>query len=219
MSEKKSISKEDMRLYAVTDRTWLQGRSLAEVVEEALQGGVTFLQLREKTLTEEMFLQEARIIKEIAAKYHVPFVINDNVGIAKAVDADGVHVGQGDMELMEARRILGPDKIIGVSAHNVQEAVLAEQNGADYLGVGAFHDTSTKKDTHVVTKETYRAIREAVSIPIVAIGGISRGNIRELEGYGVDGAAVVSAVFASENIRDACRELRSCILEIAACEK
>ena len=164
-------------------------------------------------------MQEARIIKEIAAKYHVPFVINDNVGIAKAVDADGVHVGQGDMELMEARRILGPDKIIGVSAHNVQEAVLAEQNGADYLGVGAFHDTSTKKDTHVVTKETYRAIREAVSIPIVAIGGISRGNIRELEGYGVDGAAVVSAVFASENIRDACRELRSCILEIAACEK
>lgn len=214
MNKKKEISKEDMRLYAVTDRTWLQGRSLAEVVEEALRGGVTFLQLREKTLTEEAFLQEAKVIKEIAAKYHVPFVINDNVDIAKAVDADGVHVGQSDMELMEARRILGPDKIIGVSAHNVQEAVQAEQNGADYLGVGAFHDTSTKKDTHVVTKETYQAIREAVSIPIVAIGGISLGNIRELEGYGVDGAAVVSAVFASEHIEESCRELRQQVEKI-----
>ncbi len=202
------IKKEDMRLYAVTDRTWLHGRTLAEVVEEALRSGVTFLQLREKTLTEEEFLKEAGVIKEIAAKYHVPFVINDNVDIAKAVDADGVHVGQSDMELREARRILGPDKIIGVSAHNVQEAVQAEKNGADYLGVGAFHDTSTKADTNVVSKETYRAIREAVSIPIVAIGGISLENIRELEGYGVDGAAVVSAVFASENIGEACRKLR-----------
>lgn len=201
------IEKEDMRLYAVTDRAWLNGRPLAEAVEEALRGGVTFLQLREKTLTREEFLAEAKEIKKLAARYHVPFVINDSVEIARAVDADGVHVGQGDMELKEARKILGPDKIIGVSAHNVQEAVLAEQNGADYLGVGAFHDTSTKKDTNVVAKETYQAIRQAVSIPIVAIGGISRQNVKELEGYGVDGAAVVSAIFASEHVEEASREL------------
>lgn len=208
------IKKEDMRLYAVTDRTWLGERTLSEVVEEALQGGVTFLQLREKMLSDEEFLEEAEKIKKIAGKYHVPFIINDRVDIAKAVNADGVHVGQSDMELKEARRILGPDKIIGVSAHNVEEAVLAEKNGADYLGVGAFHDTSTKKDTHVVTRETYQAIRSAVSIPMVAIGGISMKNIRELEGYGVDGAAVVSAVFASENVREDCRILRAEIEEI-----
>lgn len=214
MDEKKKVSKENMRLYAVTDRTWLRGRSLAEVVEEALQGGVTFLQLREKTLSEEEFRKEAETLKELTAIYHVPFVINDNVEIAKAVDADGVHVGQSDMELREARRILGPDKIIGVSAHNVEEAVRAEQNGADYLGVGAFHDTSTKRDTHVVAKETYQAIREAVSIPIVAIGGISSENISELEGYGVDGAAVVSAIFASGDIGKTCGELLARIRKI-----
>ena len=201
-------TKEDMRLYAVTDRSWLGDKTLVEAVEEACRGGITFLQLREKDLNPEDFMEEARVLKKVAQKYQIPFVINDNVAIAKEVDADGVHVGQSDMELKKAREILGPDKIIGVSAHNVEEAVLAEKNGADYLGVGAFHATGTKEEAKVVDRETYQAIRSAVSIPVVAIGGISLENIGELKGYGVDGVALVSAIFASRDIEAACRCLR-----------
>ena len=202
------VTKEDMRLYAVTDRSWLGDKTLVEAVEEACRGGITFLQLREKDLNPEDFMEEARVLKKVAQKYQIPFVINDNVAIAKEVDADGVHVGQSDMELKKAREILGPDKIIGVSAHNVEEAVLAEKNGADYLGVGAFHATGTKEEEKVVDRETYQAIRSAVSIPVVAIGGISLENIGELKGYGVDGVALVSAIFASRDIEAACRCLR-----------
>ena len=160
--------KEDMVLYAITDRHWLNGESLYQQVEKALQGGVTFLQLREKNLDKELFMKEAREIKELCRKYKVPFIINDNVEIAKAIDADGVHVGQSDMEAGDVRKILGADKIIGVSAKTVEQALLAEKHGADYLGVGAVFSTSTKTDATGVSHETLRDICQAIKIPVVA---------------------------------------------------
>ena len=172
--------KEDMVLYAITDRHWLNGESLYQQVEKALQGGVTFLQLREKKLDKELFMKEAREIKELCRKYKVPFIINDNVEIAKAIDADGVHVGQSDMEAGDVRKRLGADKIIGVSAKTVEQALLAEKHGADYLGVGAVFSTSTKTDATGVSHETLRDICQAIKIPVVAIGGITKDNVNEL---------------------------------------
>ncbi len=168
------LDKKDLLLYAVTDRHWLNGRSLYEVVKESLDGGATFIQLREKTLDEASFLDEARQIKKLCEEYKVPFVINDNVEIAMAIDADGVHVGQSDMEAGNVREKLGPDKIIGVSAQTVEQAVLAEKRGADYLGVGAVFPTSSKDDASDVSFEILKEICEAVSIPVIAIGGISK---------------------------------------------
>ena len=164
--------KKDLLLYAVTDRHWLNGRTLYSQVEEALKGGATFIQLREKELDEEHFLEEAKEIKELCRRYQVPFVINDNVEIALAVDADGVHVGQSDMEAGDVRAKLGPDKMIGVSAQTVEQAVMAEQNGADYLGVGAVFPTGSKADALEVSHDTLIAICKAVKIPVIAIGGI-----------------------------------------------
>ena len=189
-----------MRLYAVTDRMWLNGRRLCEVVEEALKGGATMLQLREKELSSEEFLREAKEIKKVCEKYQVPFIINDNVEVAAACNADGVHVGQEDMAAGNARAILGSDKIIGVSAHTVEEAVLAEKNGADYLGVGAAFQTGTKKDAGNISHETIKQICEAVNIPVIAIGGITHDNVMELAGSGICGIAVVSAIFAAEDL-------------------
>lgn len=200
--------KEDMVLYAITDRHWLNGESLYQQVEKALQGGVTFLQLREKKLDKELFMKEAREIKELCRKYKVPFIINDNVEIAKAIDADGVHVGQSDMEAGDVRKRLGADKIIGVSAKTVEQALLAEKHGADYLGVGAVFSTSTKTDATGVSHETLRDICQAVKIPVVAIGGITKDNVDELSGYGADGIAVISAIFAQENITEAAKDLK-----------
>ena len=200
--------KEDMVLYAITDRHWLNGESLYQQVEKALQGGVTFLQLREKKLDKELFMKEAREIKELCRKYKVPFIINDNVEIAKAIDADGVHVGQSDMEAGDVRKRLGADKIIGVSAKTVEQALLAEKHGADYLGVGAVFSTSTKTDATRVSHETLRDICQAVKIPVVAIGGITKDNVNELSGYGADGIAVISAIFAQENITEAAKDLK-----------
>ena len=200
--------KKDLLLYAVTDRHWLNGRTLYSQVEEALKGGATFIQLREKELDEEHFLEEAKEIKELCRRYQVPFVINDNVEIALAVDADGVHVGQSDMEAGDVRAKLGPDKIIGVSAQTVEQAVLAEQNGADYLGVGAVFPTGSKADALEVSHDTLKAICKAVKIPVIAIGGISKENILELSGSGVCGIAVISAIFAKDDIEEAARELR-----------
>lgn len=200
--------KDAMCLYAVTDSMWLNGRTLPEVVKEALEGGATFLQIREKELPYEEFLALAKEIKKITDAYHVPYVVNDEVEIAKAIDADGVHIGQSDKALTEARRILGPDKIIGVSTQTVEQAVEAEKNGADYLGVGSIFTTSTKLDADAVSMDTLRAICDAVSIPVVAIGGINRDNILDLKGTKVDGVAVVSAIFAAENIKGATAELR-----------
>ena len=196
-----------MLLYAVTDRAWAGDRTLEQQVEEALKGGITFLQLREKRLGQEEFLEEARRIKALAALYHVPFVINDNVDIAAALDADGVHVGQEDMEAGQVRKKLGPSKIIGVSAHTVEEALRAEKMGADYLGVGAVFSTSTKGDAKVLRREELKAICQAVSIPVVAIGGIKEENLGELKGSGVSGVAVVSGIFGAKDITGACKRL------------
>ena len=198
-----NCSKKDLLLYAVTDRSWLNGRTLYDQVEEALKGGATFIQLREKNLDTDSFLKEAAEIKELCARYHAPFVINDNVEIAKEINADGVHVGQEDMAAGNARAILGSDKIIGVSAHTVEEAVLAEKNGADYLGVGAAFQTGTIKQ-----------ICETVNIPVIAIGGITHDNVMELAGSGICGIAVVSAIFAAEDITKATRELKELTLKM-----
>lgn len=204
-----NCDKKDLLLYGVTDRSWLNGRTLYEQVEDALKGGATFIQLREKNLDADSFLKEAVEIKELCARYHVPFVINDNVEIAKKIDADGVHVGQHDMEAANARAILGPDKIIGVSAQTVEQAVLAEKNGADYLGVGAVFHTGTKKDANSISHETVKQICEAVHIPVIAIGGISQDNVMELQGTGICGIAVVSAIFAAKDITLATKELKT----------
>ena len=206
--------KKGLLLYAVTDRSWLNGETLYSQVEKALQGGATFIQLREKNLDQDHFMEEALELKKLCAAYHVPFVINDNVEIAAKMDADGVHVGQSDMEAGDVRAKLGPDKIIGVSAQTVEQAILAEQRGADYLGVGAMYPTGTKKDATAVTPEALSAICQAVDIPVVAIGGINKDRIEPLKGTGVDGVAVVSAVFAAEDIEKATRELKEAVREI-----
>ncbi len=200
--------KKDLILYAVTDRTWLGNMTLYEQVEEALKGGATFIQLREKELDEEAFLKEAFEIKELCRKYNVPFVINDNVDIAVKAKADGIHIGQKDMEAGYVRSIIGEDKILGVSAQTVEQALLAEKMGADYLGVGAVFTTGSKADADDVRIETLKAICEAVNIPVVAIGGIGAGNILELTGSGICGVAVISAIFASDNIGKATAELK-----------
>ena len=200
--------KNDLILYAVTDRTWLKNMTLCEQVEEALKGGATFVQLREKELDDEVFLKEAFEIKELCKRYNVPFVINDNVDIAIKVNADGVHIGQKDMEAGYVRSIIGEDKILGVSAQTVEQAILAEKMGADYLGVGAVFSTGSKADADDVSHNTLMAICDAVSIPVVAIGGIGQSNVLELAGSGICGVAVISAIFAADNIRKATAELK-----------
>ena len=195
-------------LYAVTDRQWLKGCSLESQIELALQGGCTMIQLREKSLSEDEFTAEARSVAQLCHRYNVPLIINDNVSIAKAIDADGVHVGQGDMSPTEVRRILGADKIVGVSARTIEQAVLAEQQGASYLGVGAVFGTTTKGDAKPINLETLRSICESVSIPVVAIGGITSDNILQLSKTGISGVAVVSGIFAASDIISASRHLR-----------
>ena len=208
--------KKDLLLYAVTDRSWLGNETLYRQVEKTLKGGATFIQLREKHLDDAAFLEEAVELKELCRRYHVPFVINDNVEIALKMDADGVHVGQSDMEAGNVREKLGPGKIIGVSAQTVEQAVLAEQRGADYLGVGAVFPTGSKDDADDVSHETLKAICEAVSIPVIAIGGISRNNIMELSGSGICGIAVISAIFAQPDIEAATKELRALTEEMVS---
>lgn len=202
------FAKEDLLLYAVTDRHWLKDETLENQVEKALQGGATFLQLREKSLDDDIFLAEAKEIQKLCKKYQVPFVINDNVDIALAIDADGVHVGQSDMEALDVRKRLGPDKIIGVSAQNVQQALLAQKHGADYLGVGAVFPTGSKDDAEDVSFETLKAICQAVDIPVIAIGGITKENVSKLKGSGICGIAVISAIFAQKDIKAATKELK-----------
>jgi thiamine-phosphate pyrophosphorylase len=202
------LDKKDLLLYAVTDRHWLGDRTLYEVVKESLDGGATFIQLREKNLDQEHFLEEAKELKKLCAEYKVPFVINDNVDIALEIDADGVHVGQSDMEAGDVRAKLGPDKIIGVSAQTVEQALLAEKHGADYLGVGAVFPTGSKDDAVEVSHETLKAICEAVSIPVIAIGGITVDNTSSLAGTGICGIAVISAIYGQENILEATKKLK-----------
>lgn len=208
------FDKRGLLLYAVTDRSWLNGETLYEQVEKVMKGGATFIQLREKELDEEHFREEAKEIKELCRKYQVPFVINDNVEIALTMDADGVHVGQSDMEAGDVRAKLGPDKIIGVSVQTVEQALLAEKRGADYLGVGAVFHTGSKADARDVSHETLREICKAVGIPVIAIGGIGRENVLELSGSGICGIAVISALFAQPDIQAAAEELRHLTEEI-----
>ena len=220
---------EMLRLYAVTDRAWVGKLTLPQQVEAALKGGATCVQLREKNLADSSVLAEAREISALCKQYRVPFILNDNVALAAQCGADGVHLGQEDMDPAEARRILGPDAIIGVSAHNVAEAKAAVAAGADYLGCGAMFATTTKTNVTALPKETLRAICAAVPVPVVAIGGIHKDNILQLKGSGADGVAIggiskqnllslahcgeagvalVSAIFAAEDIEKECRELR-----------
>ncbi len=201
-------------LYAVTDRTWLNGRSLCEVVRDAIIGGATFIQLREKNLGYEAFKYQAIEIKRLCNEFDVPFVINDNVMLAKEINADGVHVGQDDMRASDVRNIIGHDKILGVSVRTPEEAVIAESNGADYLGAGAVFHTGSKNDAVDITHEALREICRAVKIPVVAIGGINANNIHELSGSGIKGVAVISAIFAAENIRAAAIQLKGRALNV-----
>lgn len=199
---------DDLLLYAVTDRSWLGNHDLVDQVEETILAGTTIVQLREKELSDKDFLAEAVKVQSVCQKHNIPFIINDNLEVAIACGADGIHVGQSDLAANQVRERLGKDKIIGVSAQTVEQAILAEQMGADYLGVGAVFSTSTKLDASDVSFDTLKQICKAVSIPVVAIGGINAHNLLQLSGSGVNGVAVVSAIFAQNDISKATRELR-----------
>lgn len=201
------FNKESLNLYLVTDQSWIGDRTLHEDVEEALKNGVSFLQLREKNLDKGSFLKLAVDMKALSANYNIPFVINDDVEIALASDADGVHIGQSDMVALQAREKLGNQKILGVSVRTVEQAKEAEKMGADYLGVGAVFSTTTKLDAADVSYEELSAICSEVNIPVVAIGGINEKNIEQLKGSGVYGVAVISAILAKKNIGEATKTL------------
>lgn len=214
------FSKEEIReamlLYAISDRTWLkEGEKLTSVIEEVLRGGATFLQIREKDLEGEAFEEEAKELKNLCECYKVPFVVNDSVEIALNCDADGVHVGQSDIKGRDIRAMIGPDKILGISAGTVEEARAAQRAGADYIGVGAVFGTTTKKNARSMTLQQLQEIRNAVTIPVVAIGGIGIHNVMELQGSGVDGIAVISAIFAAENPGKATEQLLALAREMA----
>lgn len=210
------LENKTMLVYAVTDRTWLNGSTLEQQVEQAIKGGATLIQLREKELSYTTFLEQAIQLKKVTDKYHIPLIINDNVDVAKAVNAEGVHVGQKDMEADAVRQKLGENKIIGVSVQTVEQALLAQKQGADYLGVGAVFSTSTKLDASEVSFETLQKICDAVSIPVVAIGGINAQNIMQLKNSGIDGVAVVSAIFAQKDILQATKELTNLAKQIVS---
>lgn len=208
MSYTREQLRESMLLYAVTDRAWLNGRTLIDCVKQAIEGGATFVQLREKDAPREEIVELGRELLEVCRAARIPFVIDDEVEIALEIGADGVHVGQDDMACENARAILGPDAIVGVSAQTVEQAMAAQTAGADYLGVGALIPTPTKPDAVDVTTEELSAICDAVDIPVVGIGGLNARTIPTLAGSGVDGAAVVSAIFAADDCAAASRELR-----------
>lgn len=203
-----------LKLYAVTDRTWLKGQTLAFQIEEALKGGVTIVQLREKGLSTKAFVQEALAIKAITTRYNVPLIINDNVEVALLSDADGVHLGLDDMSVSKARTLLGPDKIIGASARTIERALEAESEGATYLGVGAIFGTTTKQDAKTITLDLLHSICLATAIPVVAIGGINEANLLQLKGLGISGVAVISSLFAKTNIYVAAQALSKLSQEV-----
>lgn len=208
------MNKDALSLYGITDRYWLNGRPLIHDVQLALEGGVTMIQLREKNLDEESFYREAIEIKDLCKKFHVPFIINDNVELAKKVDADGIHVGQNDMAAQDVRAIIGPDKILGVSTQTVEEAILAQKMGADYLGVGAVFPTGSKDDCWVLSHDLCREICSAVTIPVVAIGGINLENISKLSGLGFSGISLISAIFGQNDIKSAAMKLKEEVSKI-----
>lgn len=200
-------AQKDLTLYAITDRHWLNGQTLKSQVEKALKGGATMIQIREKDLNEKDFLLEAEELLALCRSYNVPFIVNDNVELAVKVGADGVHVGQSDMNARDVRALIGNDKILGVSTQTVEQALFAQECGADYLGVGAVFPTGSKDDAEVLDRKTLMDICKAVSIPVVAIGGITKDNVRELKGTGIAGISVISAVFAQKDIQNATAEL------------
>lgn len=202
------LERKMLTLYAVTDRSWLGEETLYQQVEQALKAGVTMVQLREKNLSPEDFEKEARALLPLCHAYHAPLIINDDVELAKRTGADGVHIGQSDMEIKKAREILGSDKIIGVTAKTVEQAKAAEASGADYLGSGAVFGSSTKKDAIPLDHDLLQKICESVQIPVVAIGGITAENAMQLKGRGIAGIAVVSGIFACSDIGQAAAELR-----------
>ncbi len=208
-----SISKSQMKLYVVTDRSWLDGKLFTEEIEKTLQGGATLIQLREKKLSYDEFLKEGKEIKKITDKYNIPLIINDNVEIAISIDASGVHIGQSDMDAAEVKKLIGKDKILGVTAKTVEQAIKAEKDGASYIGVGAAFSTSTKLDTRVITFETIKNICKSVTIPVVAIGGIDENNIMNLKGLGIHGVALVSSIFSKEDVLLATKQM----LELTEC--
>lgn len=212
------IEPKDLSLYLVTDRSWSQADGFVAQVEQALQNGVSLLQLREKHVDQELFVARALELKKLAVQYQVPYIINDDVEVAIRADADGVHIGQSDRSVLETRQMIGKDKILGVSTRTVEEAIRAEKDGADYLGVGAVFPTETKTDASDVPYETLKAICHAVSIPVVAIGGISKGNVMQLKGSGVQGIAVISAILAQANVGKATRELKGLSQRMARSE-
>lgn len=207
-----NIDKSQLLLYAVTDRAWLGGHTLAEQVSDAIDGGATIVQLREKSMPRDELVAEAREIRALCHSRGIPFIINDDAELARLVGADGVHVGLDDLDIAAAREIIGDKGIIGASAHSVEEARAAERAGADYLGVGAVFGSSTKTNARPLALETLRDITAAVSIPVVAIGGVTRANLPRLADSGIAGAALVSAIFAAADIKAECQALRK-ILE------
>ncbi|MCR5252731.1 MAG: thiamine phosphate synthase [Treponema sp.] len=213
-SDKDFDLRKSLVLYAVTDRHWTGEKTLYQQTEEAILGGTTLVQIREKELNDADFEKEAIALQSLCKKYKVPFIVNDNVALAKKINADGVHVGQEDMNAFEVRKLLGPDKILGVSAQTVEEAILAEKQGADYLGVGAVFPTGTKSDAIDVSFSTLQAICKAVKIPVVAIGGITKDNLCQLKGSGIAGISVISALFAQKDIKAAAEELKKRTQEI-----
>jgi len=198
-------------LYLVTDRELLGGRDLEDSIELAIRGGVTLVQLREKSISTLKFLQLAIRVKEITSRHHIPLIINDRLDIALAVDADGLHVGQDDLPMLKARELF-PNKIIGVSASTLEEAFLAQQQGADYIGVGAIFSTSTKTDAPDVSLEQLKLIKKSVTIPVVAIGGINRTNLQQVMATGIDGVSIVSAILAEKNIQMAAKQLKELMI-------
>ena len=194
------VTREDMQLYAVTDTQWLNGRDFYEEIEKVLAAGATFLQLREKDSTHEEIVKKALAIKPIARRYGVPFVIDDDIYAALEADVDGVHIGQSDIDAVSARKLLGDNKIIGVSARNLQEAKIAKENGADYLGIGAMFSTSTKSDAKLVSFNTLEEIIKEVNLPFVLIGGITLDNVKKLKHFKPDGYALVSGILGTDDI-------------------
>lgn len=208
------LRSEQLRLYVVTDRSWLKGRSFVEQIEQIAQSGATMIQLREKGLELSEWIQRAKEIRQITRRYQIPQIINDNVQVCLESDSDGVHLGQGDQSIWQARQQLGPNKIVGATAKTIQQALQAQQEGADYLGVGAVFGSSTKSDAIPISIQTFQQVKEAVSIPVVAIGGIGPQNVMQLKYTKTDGIAVISAIFAAENIEKATKQMRAYAEEV-----
>lgn len=196
-----------LKFYLVTDSDILRERDFYKSVEEALSGGVTCVQLREKNLLGKEFLIKAKKIRELTRKYNALFIVNDRIDIAMLSDADGVHVGQADLDILDVRKLIGSEKIVGVSASNIEEAILAEKNGADYIGVGSIFPTNTKKDAKNVYLNGLKEIKNNINIPIVAIGGIKEDNIKLINDIGVNGYAIVSDILSAKNIKEKCENI------------